>query len=209
MASYHIWHPAYVNQHPETLEAFITLGDSIFLSRGTETFVQAALRALDLEIKPVSWQLEAIRTHYFGSYRGSTGEWEDDWPLAWRLRVMLSPGSQPALPQPPSWGYCNLDAADGSFRPDDRPRQWAGWHCLILADTVSSNVLDQAESIVRNSRGQAVCTRGIAFGRYPQLRCDLGYFPRGFYEQGAPEAEAVLREISQTGASVRFNGIKR
>jgi hypothetical protein len=209
MAAYHIWHPAYVRGEPLTLEAFVTLGDAIFLSRGTDAFVQAALSVLGVTIRPADWQFEAMRTHYFSSYRDSSSDWEDRWSLAWRLRVVLSPPQSGALADLPAWGYFDLDAADGSFRADDRPQQWAGWPCLILADASSMAIYESAERVVHNLRPQATCEHGKAFGRYDQLRCDLGYFPRDFYQQGAPEAEALLHEISKTGASVRFNGSDR
>ena len=208
MASYHIWHPAFVNAEPLILEAFITLGDSLFLCRGTDKFVEGALQVLQLTIQSLSWQLEAMRTPYFSSYRGSTDEWEDAWDLAWRLRITLPPDSPPVLPRPPGWGYFDLDAADGSFRPDDSPSQWAGWHCLILADAADPNTIEHAERRVKDAQPQAVCVRCRPAGRYHQLRCDLGYYPLAFYAQGALEAEAVLREISGTGASVRFTGLE-
>jgi hypothetical protein len=205
MASYHIWHPAYVQSEPLILEAFITLGDSIFLSQGTATFVQAALSALGLAIQPLSWQLQPVRTHYFNSYREDSGNWEDAWDLVWRLRVTLPPESPPALPDPPGWGYFDLNAADGSFRPDDAPQQWPGWNCLILADAADVSTIERVERIVTSAQPQAACEWAKAFGRDHQLRCDLGYYPRTFYAGGAPETEALLREIIQAGASVRFN----
>ncbi len=207
MAAYHIWHPAYIRGEPLTLEAFVTLGDTILLSRGTDALVQAALSVLGLAITPVAWQFEAMRTHYFSSYRDLSGDWEDRWALAWRLRVILPPRSAPALPEPPGWGYFDLDAADGSFRAGDRPQLWPGWPCLILADASSALIFENTERVVRNAHRQAVCDRGRAFGRYDELRCDLGFFPRSFYEQGAADAEALLDQIAKTGASVRFSGL--
>jgi hypothetical protein len=205
MASYHIWHPAYVHAEPLVLEAFITLGDSIFLSQGTATFVQAVLNALGLVIQPLSWQLQPVRTHYFNSYREDSGNWEDAWDLVWRLRMTLRPESPPALPDPPGWGYFDLNAADGSFRPESEPRQWRGWNCLLLADAADVSIIETVKSIVGSAQPQAVCEWGKAFGRLHELRCDLGYYPRSFYERGAPEAEALLPKFIQAGAAVRFN----
>ena len=207
MAAYHIWHPAYVRSEPLILEAFVTLGDAIFLAHGTDAFVQAVLEVLGIGVKPAAWQFDAMRTHYFSSYRDSSTDWEDRWALAWRLRATLPPESPPMLPELNRRGYFDLNAADGSFRADDRPQQWAGWPCLILADAPSATIFESAERVVQSARAQTSCERGVAFGRYPQLRCDLGYFPRAFYEQGAQEAEALLDEISKIGASTRFYGM--
>jgi len=205
MASYHIWHPAYVHADPLILEAFVTLGDSIFLSKGTPTFVEAALSALGLALQPLSWQFQPVRTHYFNSYRTHSGDWEDAWDLVWRLRMSIDPASPPPLPAPPGWGYFDLNAADGSFRPDDQPQQWPGWNCLILADARDLGTLRAVERIVQRSRPDVVCEWGKAFGREHELRSDLGYYPREFYESGAAEAEALLSEIVGAGASVRFD----
>lgn len=205
MASFHIWHPAYVSADPLVLEAFITLGDSIFLSTGTAAFVREALNAMGIETEPLAWDMLPARTHYFNSYREESGDWEDAWSLAWRLRMRLPPEPPPALPEPPGWGFFDLEALDSSYRPADEPRQWPGWHCLLLADAPQASTVERLTRIVERAQPQAVCEWGKAFGHDHELRCDLGYQQRAFYERGAPGAEALLCQFVQEGASVRFN----
>lgn len=205
MASYHLWHPAYIASKPLTLECFVTLGDAFFLSRGTDDFVQAALRAIGLDVETDTWRFDAMRTPYFSSYRGVTGDWEDDWALAWRLRAQLKPTPAPAPPAAPSWGYFDLEAVDKSFDPLDHPDRWQGWHGLVLADAPDLAVIDAVRDILRRRYPQAECVLGKAFSRDPQLRCDLGFRKRTFFESGAAEFEDLLTRLVEAGASVRFD----
>ena len=148
-------------------------------------------------------RLDAMRTHYFSSYRGTSGDWRDAWDLVWRLRVTLVVDRGPTLPEPPGWGYFDLEAA-GRQLPDDGDGEWL---CELIADARDSSTIDEAEEIVRRAHLDADCVRGRAFIRYPQLRCDLGNRPRAWYERGAPEAEATLEALDAAGASVRFDGL--
>ena len=59
MTGYHIWHPAYVVAEPLTLEAFVTLGESLLLSHGTDMFVDETLRALGLTLAPIRYHAPA------------------------------------------------------------------------------------------------------------------------------------------------------
>jgi hypothetical protein len=205
MADFHLWHPAYIPLSRPTLECFITLGESIFLSRGTGAWVRRALEALGISTPPAMWQLQAMRTHYFSSYRGVTGDWEDDWALAWRLRVTFPDGAMPPLPRPPTWGYFDLDAADTTFNPLDPPAQWEGWPGLLLADAQTPAAIEEFDALVRGQLPEAACVRSEAFSRYPQLRCDLGFRHRSFFERGAQEFEALLQQLVDAGAFIRFD----
>jgi hypothetical protein len=204
VASYHLWNPAYIAAEPLTLECFATLGDTFFLSRGTDDLVRAALAAIGVDVDPTSWQFEAMRTHYFGSYRGTTGDWRDDWALAWRLRATLRVDRAPTIADCPIWGYYDLDAVDTTFDPQNRPDQWDGWPGLILADSHDANVIAAVCEIVEGQYHEAACVLGERRG-CPQLRCDLGFRARAFYESGAPEFESTLAQIIEAGASVRFD----
>jgi hypothetical protein len=204
MSNYHIWRPAYVRLESVVLELFITLGDSLFLARGTDDFVKAALATLRISQEPLAWEFDAMRSHYFTSYRETSDNWEDRWSLVWRLRVKFANGSAPVIGAPPAWGYYDLDEADASFRADDRAQLWSGWPCLVVCDSAETSIIESAQSILENRFAQAICTRGEAPSSLYELRCDLGYFPRSFYEKEAAEAEEVLREIAETGASTRY-----
>ena len=112
---------------------------------GTLAFAEAALAALGIAEAPRTHALEAVRTHYFSSHRGQTGDWRDDWDLAWRLRVTLVSDRAPALPESPGWGYFDLDIAGGDTPADD-----AGpWPCLLLADARDTATLEAAGEAVR------------------------------------------------------------
>jgi hypothetical protein len=208
MAQYHLWHPAYVAQGPATLECFATLGDAFCLSRGTDAFVREALAALDITAAPQRWTFEAMRTHYFSSYRDTpeaTGA--AAWDLAWRLRVELA--EAPLLPDSPAGGYFDFDGVDGSWGMADDPDVWPAWPCLVLADAPSEEALARARTRVMERFPDAELTLGEAYGDLPQLRCVLGERPRSFYEDGAGPAEALLSALVSAGASVRFDATLR
>jgi hypothetical protein len=76
-------------------------------------------------------------------------------------------------------------------------------------DAAETDTIESAKRIVEEHFAQAICIRGKAFDRFYQLRCDLGYFPSSFYYQGAAAAEELLRKISETGASIRFDGMEK
>lgn len=205
MASYHLWHPAYVIGDPLTLELFVTQGDALLAPKAGTAVAEAALDALGLDVAPRASRLEEMRTHYFSSYRGETGDWRDAWDLVWRLRMRLVVDRAPTLPAPPSGGYFDLDKAPVAA-PRDTDRAWS---CLLLADARESKAIDDAEAIVRRSHPDADYVRGRAFTRYPQLRAVIGSHRRAWYERGAEEAEATLEAIAtETGASVRFDGLR-
>jgi hypothetical protein len=208
LASYHIWHPAYVTAEPLTLEAFITLGDSLFLSRGTAALVDDTLEALSIRATPATWQFDVMRTHYFSSYRESSDDWRAAWDLVWRLRVTIQSESAPELPEPPGWGYFDLEAVDASYRPDDTPEHYDGWPCLLLADARKQSTIEAAQGIVERAYPHADSVRGQAFVRHPQLRSEIGFFPRAYYEQGATDAEATLKALVDAGAFVRFHDLE-
>src|SRR5947209_6880412 len=185
MAGYHLWHPAYVIAEPLTLEAFITLGDAFLPPRRD---AQAVLAALDLNVKTRGATLDPIRTHYFSSYRDS-GDWEDRWAPAWRLRATLLTERAPTLPNEPlHFGY------DGA---PDPPADEHEWRCLVIAHADDDDTIEAAAHAVED----ADCLRAEASGHRPQLRCDLGVRTQPWYESGAPEAEALLRALSAAGAS--------
>lgn len=202
MSAFHLWHPAYVLSDPLTLECFVTLGESLLLAEGTDAFVGAALRAMRIEEPPRSWTMQPVRTHYFSSYRQDSHHWEDRWNLAWRLRLVLDPARPPAVASPPPWGYFDVDEIDASFHPMRRPQLASGWHCLLIADAVEHSVLESGRHSILEGFPLAECAWGKAFGVYPQLRCDLGYFEATYYEQGAPAVEDVLRRLEAGGVSV-------
>ena len=204
MASFHLWHPAYVISEPLTLECFITLGDSFLLANGTDAFAAAALQVIGITAPPRSWTMEAMRTHYFSSYREGSDNWEDRWNLAWRLRCVLDIDRAPALPKPPPWGFFDIDAIDRSFHPTHRPQLAQGWNCLLIADAREQAVLDKGRQLVE-ATFHAESVWGRAFGVFPQLRCDLGYFERAYYEAGATDVEELLRQLQEAGALVRFH----
>src|SRR5579871_886306 len=192
MALYHLWHPAFVDG--ARLELFVTLGDALHIARDVERLARAALESLGVGAAPERAEMEATRTHYFGSYRGATGDWHDDWALAWRLRVDLP--SRIALPEPPPHGFFDLDEA-GSGPDLDDADEWPAWRCLVLADAPDDEVLERARALSARFR-EASLTVGEAFAAVPQLRCDLGPRPRDFFERGAPEAESLLAALVET-----------
>jgi hypothetical protein len=208
MASYHIWHPAYVIAEPLTLECFVTMGDSFFLARGTDEFTVAALAAIGVAERPALWTMEPMRTHYFSSYREASDDWEDRWALVWRLRANLVTNRAPVLAAPPSWGYFDLDTADASFRANHRPQLDAGWPCLLLADAADVPILESARKTIFEAFPSAECVWGKAFGIHPELRCNLGYFDRGEYERGLPRVEEVLAGLRSKGVFVRFHDLQ-
>jgi hypothetical protein len=204
VGDYHIWNPAYLGSGPGpvVLECHVTLGQAFLLGRGSMELVAGALAVLGVRETPRRWTFEAMRTHYFSSYRSTSTEWENRWDLAWRLRAELDQIAP--LSAIPDWGHLDLDAIDDSFRTDDRPSQWPAWGCLVLADFADALALVEARSMVTRLCPTASLATGLAFGRIPQLRCDLGPRPRAFYEAGAAEAEQLLAALAAVGASVHF-----
>jgi hypothetical protein len=202
VASYHIWHPSYPLESPRTLELFVTLGDAFFLAHGSDELVAAALAALGIRSRPKSWSFQAMRSHYFSSYRGQ-GAWEDDWALVWRLRAELP--DTPPLPPPRTWGYFDLETIDQSFNRADPPDKWQSWPALVLADVPDDEALEGVRSLLLERCLTAEIATGRAYARVPQLRCILGDRHRAFYEAGATEAESLLTSMVDLGASVRFD----
>lgn len=202
MASYHVWHATYVSAAPITLDAFVTHGSAFFLRDGTDALVRAALDAIGVLAAPTRWTFTPMRAAYFSSYRQPGAPWEDAWQLVWRLRVELA--VSPPLPPAPGWGYVDLEAADASYRPDDRVEDRAAWPCLVLADAPDLAAIARMRTIVQRRWPEARVVLGQAFDRFPQLRCDLGERPRAFYEAGAVEAEALLVELAAAGAAVGY-----
>lgn len=201
MGSFHLWHPAYVLAEPLTLEAYVTLGDAILPPGDAAAVTEAATAALDLGLTWRDPRLEPVRTHYFSSSRGQTGDWQDDWAVVWRLRATILTGQEQALAEPPGWGYVDLDVGASAPADDDT------WPCVVIADAADAGVIDAAKRRIRASHPDAELRHGKAFARYPQLRCDLGERPRSWFADGAEEAEVTLAMLAERGLSVRFDGL--
>ena len=107
----------------------------------------------------------------------------------------------PALPEPPSWGFYDLDAAGASAPAGEE----GPWPCLLLADVRDAKTLERVEAIAAEAFPDGTCEHGRAFTRHPQLRCEAGAFPRAWYEDGAAEAEAALERMVAAGATVRYS----
>ncbi len=199
MASYHLWHPAYVTAEPLTLELFVTQGDALMPPGPAPGLARSALDALGLGDDPRTQRVDAVRTHYFSSHRDASEDWRDRWDLSWRLRMTFVTSRAASLPEPPGWGYYDLDAV-GATEP---PSEDGPWPCLLVADVRDAEGLEAAEGVAADAFPDAECVRGRAFTRRPQLRCEAGPFPRAWYEDGAAEAEAALQALAAAGASVR------
>ncbi len=200
MTSFHIWNPSLVGPEGVVLECHVTQGDAIQLARGTDLLVRDVLEVLGVDAAPVRWSFDAMRTHYYSSYRRSSSDWGDAWDLVWRLRAELPERS--ALIDVPEHGYLDLETVDDSYRTAERPSLWPAWPCLVLADFQDPISAAEARGLVRARFPGAAVIGGIAFGVLPQLRCDLGAQPRAFYEAGAGAAEELLQELVAAGASV-------
>lgn len=202
MANYHFWHPAFVAAEPLTLEVFLTQGDALLPPAGGEKTAAAILETLGAESTINGTDFNAIRTAYFSSYRENSTDWRDAWSLTWTLRITLDTDRAPTIPNPPSSGYFDLNSA--ATVPESEAQSWP---CILIADAPTTKILNAACAITKRSFPDARILLGRAFGRYSQLRCDIGERTRSWYEDGATEAEATLTALSQAGATVRFDGL--
>jgi hypothetical protein len=208
VANFHAWHPAFILSEPLTVECFLTLGDSLFMGRGTDALVRSTLDAVGTNLDPVAWSCDAVRTHYFSSYREDSSDWRDRWALAWRLRVEVRIEPRPTLEAIAPGEYLDVDAVDRSFTPATAPDAWNEWPAVILADGTNA-VVSEATRIATAFCENAHCVIGRAYTRWPQLRCDLGPVGRQVFESGAPTLERLVTALAERGLSVRFDGFDR
>lgn len=187
---------------PPTFDAYATLGEQFFLARGEDAVIAAVLSAVGVAGKVASWRFVAGRSHYFGSYRENAQEWREAWDLAFRITAVVEDPHH--FPPVPSWGYFEFSTIDRTYFSHGSPEDDASWPCLVVADFLDEQQLDAARRATRDLAGTSQVTIGRGFGRYPQLRIELGDRPREFYEEGAGEAERLLAALVAHGASVRY-----
>ena len=205
MASYHLWHPCFVQTDPLTIEAYVTTGDALLDPRGGRELTVAALTVVGLAgILPRVRDdaLEVARSPYFSSYR-DRADWQDRWPPVWRWRATLAPGPTPALRAAAAGNRYDLDA------PGAMPEEHDQWRALLVVDAASEDLVDQAVDAVSAAFPEAALERGRALDRFPQLRVDLGRLPVAWYEAGATEAEDLLIALDEMGASTSVDALSR
>ncbi len=203
MNPYNLWFPSYIRSAPMTLDCFITLGSSMFLGRGTNVFVNAALAPLGIQAQPGAWRLTPMRTHYFTSYRDSDN-WRDRWELTWRLRVRLDPKKSPALPTLPD-GHVGSMALDESFVVSARPDLWNKWPLILLFETTTLEPHAALRALLARRFPDAQFDTGHAYGTLIQLRCQIPARAKSYFELGAEGAEKALGEAEQRGASCHYS----
>lgn len=205
MASYHLWHPCFVQTDPLTIEAYVTTGDALLDPRGGRELTVAALTVVGLAgILPRVRDdaLEVARSPYFSSYR-DRADWQDRWPPVWRWRATLAPGPTPALRAAAAGNRYDLDA------PGAMPRHRDHWPALLIVDAPSEAIADRAADAISGVFPKAAVERARALDRFPQLRAVVGRFPVAWFEKGAAEAEDLLIVLDELGASTSVDALSR
>ena len=203
MGAYLLWHPAYVDAKPLTLEAFVTVGDALLEPRAGPDLDRSVRAALGLPVDGGPADLERVRTSYFTSYRDSP-DWESRWALAWRWRTAVGvDDSRPPLPPFPDDGSEDVEAAGIMPGPP------AACPCVLLVDAPTQALAHLAATVVERLCPGAQIEQGRAVDRFPQLRIDLGPRPVAWYEAGADEAEAVLTALADLDVSLSATTLDR
>jgi hypothetical protein len=198
MSLYWLWSPRLVQTARPTIETFMTHGELTYLNRGTPEMVAQVLEDLGVEAAAAGWTMDRYRTGYFTDYHDSE-DWRDRWQQAWRLRIELADTPR----EPDASEPIPTEATDASWAPDDDPGTLPSATCLILADFENEEELARARKGVAELLPTARIDVGTAYGRFPQLRIDLGERPDSFYEGGAAEAERAGEECRRHGGVLR------
>jgi hypothetical protein len=208
MSAYLIWNPTIVEgREPPTLEMVVTDSDSDQIADGTDQFVVGLLRDLEIDLTPTRWRLTTYRSLYYSDYLDDG--WEGRWPVVRKVRVEL-PATPYRLPIA-RYGWIHTNATDASWTPEKHSLNLRSARCLVVADFANAAALERAKAVViaAHTRGEVggalTFACADAFGAYPQLQIDMGDFPNAFYEDGAVDAEKVIRLLDQAGGSTNHN----
>ncbi|MBC7977123.1 MAG: hypothetical protein H7138_19280 [Myxococcales bacterium] len=83
---FNLWNPYRASDGTLTFE--LTQSDTFRISRGTRTFLDAALKALGIEIDgSYTWDILPGRSLYYTSYPHDDN-WRDRWSRMWRFRIV-------------------------------------------------------------------------------------------------------------------------
>lgn len=197
MPAYRLWHAW--QPTAQRVEGYLVDSDSSFLGTGTDHFVDAVQEALRVPAPRRSWRMTPVRNNYFAAYRDDARSWEDAWNVAWHL-VIEWPEAV-TLAGPAVHAAVGVDAADASHGKGS-PYDWEEIDCWVIGDAADA----EAAATMRDAlaRTGASVGGGLAFGKFPQVRVELGKRPRGFFEAGAADAEALVAQLDAMGASTRL-----
>lgn len=212
MSMLHIWNPAIVPDHPDSLEFILTRGDSDAVAGGTRQFAEELLQDIGIQATVTSWSIKPYRTSYFSEYLDSD-DWQDTWQPVWKVRIVTTAhlGRVPKIDGP----WTETDATDGSWSRADYLDDDTVIGCLVISDFTRKAALNKAQSaITKDETVQAMQRRyavrapafshSVALGKYPQLQIDLGAFPGEFFAHGADYAVHVRECCRQMGGRVNF-----
>ncbi len=194
MPAYRLWH---ANQPtPHSVEGYLVDSDSSFLGTGTEHFVDVVQEALRIEAPRRRWRMTPVRNNYFAAYRTDASSWEDAWNVAWH--IVIEWPEAVALGGPALHAAVGVDAADASHSKGS-PYDWDEIDCWVIGDAAdAAAAATMRDALVKSG---ATVGGGLAFGRFPQVRVELGKRTRAFFEAGAAEAEALVAQLDAMGAS--------
>jgi len=203
-------------QSSKAVELVLGYGDAIAIGRGTDEFMQALLRDLEVDAGVAGWQMQRFRTRYFDDFPDDAG-WQDHWGFMWKVRIDTDEELGPLRER--DWPFIESDAFDVTHSEVGMPSPDATMRCIVFSDFFHWGYLDDAQEAISTSASHGLLAElreqhGVGvpeFRRYEiltgvkQLEIDLGEFPGVFFAAGAGYAEAVMDECRRRKGGVRYD----
>ena len=206
--NYHLWHPRLSGQG--ALIVNVTPGEQASTPVASRTFMRDLLKTFSISAVPDRLEVLAYRSSYHAESDPDPDEWEDAWPLNWRITLFAAKAIE-ALPKlrHEYIGTLAFDPAGMDRRP---PSKCA---CLVIADFESGAAADRcreeiavaapiAELKLSEQAPEPQFERVVVEESIVQEQINIGMFGRRFFQRGADYAIAFETICRSFGGITNF-----
>lgn len=185
--TYYLWHiHAFRIGAADVVQTNITPGESGVLRDPSADLIATILRDAGIEGKPQKWECLAYRSSYQADPLSSN--WEDQWPVNWRLRIHFE--RHPHIPKQKHEAIgTHAQSVESSVQPADPA---AALPCLVIADFDSSDAAERARTAIAKLAPKSETHVFAITPSIVQLQCELGPFSPQEYMDGIPLVDSVI-----------------
>ena len=207
MSAFYIWNPCIATNKQNQLEFVLINGDVSGIALD-KPFAQHLLKDIGIEAEIQQWEAKPYRSLYYSEYLGE-GNWRDDWPIIWKVKIEMKEPIQSELSQRSvPWLPTN---ATGDVWKELVKGEVVG--CLVVSDFKDSALLQKTIARLkedsriedfehRHHTDSLNFSQSRVLNKYEQLQIDLGQFPDAFFAEGARYAQYVMHICQQQGGSI-------